>query len=36
VAEGETVVEDVECIATSFPRFVGTLRGLGADIEVRT
>jgi len=34
VAEGETVVEDADCIATSFPRFVGTLRALGADIEV--
>ncbi|HVU03642.1 MAG TPA: 3-phosphoshikimate 1-carboxyvinyltransferase [Polyangiaceae bacterium] len=33
VADGETVVEDVDCIATSFPRFVGTLRALGADIE---
>jgi 3-phosphoshikimate 1-carboxyvinyltransferase len=36
VADGDTVVEDVECIGTSFPRFVGTLRALGADIEVRT
>lgn len=34
VADGETVVEDVDCIATSFPRFVGTLRALGASIEV--
>jgi 3-phosphoshikimate 1-carboxyvinyltransferase len=34
VADGETVVEDADCIATSFPRFVGTLRALGADIEV--
>jgi 3-phosphoshikimate 1-carboxyvinyltransferase len=33
VADGETVVEDADCIATSFPRFVGTLRALGADIE---
>jgi 3-phosphoshikimate 1-carboxyvinyltransferase len=35
VADGETVVEDVDCIATSFPRFAGTLRALGADVEVR-
>ena len=35
VAEGETVVEDVDCIATSFPRFAGTLRALGADVEVQ-
>jgi 3-phosphoshikimate 1-carboxyvinyltransferase len=34
VADGETVVEDADCIAVSFPRFVGTLRALGADIEV--
>jgi 3-phosphoshikimate 1-carboxyvinyltransferase len=34
LADGESVVEDVDCIATSFPRFVGTLRALGADIEV--
>jgi 3-phosphoshikimate 1-carboxyvinyltransferase len=27
-------VRDVDCIATSFPRFVGTLRALGADISV--
>jgi len=35
VADGETVVEDVDCMAVSFPRFVGTLRALGADIEVQ-
>jgi 3-phosphoshikimate 1-carboxyvinyltransferase len=34
VADGETVVHDADCIATSFPRFVGTLRALGADLEV--
>jgi 3-phosphoshikimate 1-carboxyvinyltransferase len=34
VADGDTVVEDADCIATSFPRFVGTLRALGADVEV--
>ncbi|MCA9604976.1 MAG: 3-phosphoshikimate 1-carboxyvinyltransferase [Myxococcales bacterium] len=32
VAEGETVVDDVECVATSFPRFAETLAALGADI----
>jgi 3-phosphoshikimate 1-carboxyvinyltransferase len=35
VADGETAIDDVDCIATSFPRFVGTLRALGADLEVR-
>jgi 3-phosphoshikimate 1-carboxyvinyltransferase len=34
VADGPTRVRDVDCIATSFPRFVGTLRALGAQIEV--
>jgi 3-phosphoshikimate 1-carboxyvinyltransferase len=34
VADGETVIEDADCIATSFPRFAGTLRALGADVEV--
>lgn len=34
VADGPTRVTDVGCIATSFPRFVGTLRGLGARVEV--
>lgn len=29
-----TTVRDVECIRTSFPRFVGTMRALGARIEV--
>lgn len=33
VAEGETVVEDADCIATSFPTFVPTLQALGAAIE---
>lgn len=31
---GETRVRDAACIATSFPRFVGTLRALGAKIDV--
>ncbi|HEX3776382.1 MAG TPA: 3-phosphoshikimate 1-carboxyvinyltransferase [Polyangiaceae bacterium] len=34
VADGETIVDDVDCLAVSFPRFAGTLRALGADIEV--
>lgn len=34
VADGETVIEDADCIAVSFPRFAGTLRALGADLEV--
>jgi 3-phosphoshikimate 1-carboxyvinyltransferase len=34
VAAGPTRVRDADCIATSFPRFVGTLRALGARIEV--
>jgi 3-phosphoshikimate 1-carboxyvinyltransferase len=36
VADGETVVEDADCIRASFPRFVGTLRALGADVEVQS
>jgi 3-phosphoshikimate 1-carboxyvinyltransferase len=35
VADGPTVIEDADCIATSFPRFAGTLRALGAEIEVQ-
>lgn len=34
LGDGPSRVRDVDCIATSFPRFVGTLRALGADIEV--
>jgi 3-phosphoshikimate 1-carboxyvinyltransferase len=34
VADGETIIDDADCIATSFPRFAGTLRALGADVEV--
>jgi len=34
VADGPTRVRDVGCIATSFPRFAGTMRALGARIEV--
>jgi 3-phosphoshikimate 1-carboxyvinyltransferase len=35
VADAETIIDDVDCLAVSFPRFVGTLRALGADIEVQ-
>ncbi len=35
VADGESVVDDVDCLAVSFPRFAGTLRALGADVEVQ-
>ncbi len=34
LGDGPTRVRDAGCIATSFPRFVGTLRALGARIEV--
>jgi len=34
VADGETVIDDVDCLTVSFPRFVGTLRALGADVEI--
>ncbi len=34
-ADGETRVVGADAIATSFPRFVGTLRALGADIVAR-
>ncbi len=33
-ASGPSRVSDCDCIATSFPRFIGTLRALGARIEV--
>ncbi|MFO0660724.1 MAG: 3-phosphoshikimate 1-carboxyvinyltransferase [Polyangiaceae bacterium] len=36
LGDGETVVRDVDCIATSFPRFVGTMVALGADISVES
>lgn len=32
-ADGETVVDDVDCVETSFPGFAATLRALGAGIE---
>ncbi len=34
VASEPSRIRDAGCIATSFPRFVGTLRALGAQIEV--
>ena len=33
---GPTRITDCDCIATSFPRFVGTLRALGAKIDVES
>jgi 3-phosphoshikimate 1-carboxyvinyltransferase len=33
-AGGKVRVRDAACIRTSYPRFVGTLRALGATIEV--
>jgi len=36
VADGPTTIEDVDCVGTSFPRFAGTLRALGAEIEVQS
>jgi 3-phosphoshikimate 1-carboxyvinyltransferase len=35
LADGESVIDDVDCLAVSFPRFAGTLRALGADLEVQ-
>ena len=34
VAEGETIIHDVECVETSFPGFADLFRELGAKIEV--
>jgi 3-phosphoshikimate 1-carboxyvinyltransferase len=34
VADGPTLIENVDCIATSFPRFVETLNALGATARV--
>jgi 3-phosphoshikimate 1-carboxyvinyltransferase len=33
-AEGETVINDVQCIETSFPGFVDAFRRVGADITL--
>src|SRR5690606_37609006 len=35
-AKGPSVIDDVDCLALDFPRFVGSLRALGAQIEVNT
>jgi len=35
-AEGESIVDDVESLAEFLPRFVGTLRAVGAKMEVET
>jgi 3-phosphoshikimate 1-carboxyvinyltransferase len=32
-AKGETLVEDARCVHDSFPGFVKTMQGLGADVE---
>jgi 3-phosphoshikimate 1-carboxyvinyltransferase len=32
IADGETIVDDVGCVETSFPGFASLLRSLGADI----
>ena len=34
IAQGETIVEDAECIGDSFPGFVERMQALGAEIEV--
>lgn len=31
-ASGETHIEDVDCVATSFPRFAATMRSIGVDV----
>ncbi|MDQ3032630.1 MAG: 3-phosphoshikimate 1-carboxyvinyltransferase [Myxococcota bacterium] len=33
IADGETIVDDVACVDTSFPGFAALLRSLGADIS---
>lgn len=33
LVEGETIVEDVACIDTSFPGFVDSLAQVGSDIS---
>lgn len=33
VADGPSTIRDCDCIATSFPKFVGTLRALGARVD---
>jgi 3-phosphoshikimate 1-carboxyvinyltransferase len=34
VADGPSRIKDASCISTSYPRFVGTLRALGARIDI--
>lgn len=34
VADGPCKIKDADCISTSFPRFVATLRALGARVDV--
>ena len=31
---GPSRVRNADCIATSYPKFVGTLRALGAHVEI--
>jgi hypothetical protein len=35
LGSGPSKITDADCIATSFPKFVGTLRALGARIDVQ-
>lgn len=35
-ADGQSVIDDVDCLRDSYPRWVGTLRALGARVQVRT
>jgi len=35
IAEGDTVINGAECIATSFPGFVECLRQLGARADLK-
>lgn len=35
-ARAPSTIDDCDCIGTSFPRFVGTLRALGARVDVST
>jgi 3-phosphoshikimate 1-carboxyvinyltransferase len=34
VARGPSRVRDAACISTSYPKFVATLRALGAQVDV--
>jgi 5-enolpyruvylshikimate-3-phosphate synthase len=34
VADGTTIVQDADCIATSFPTFVPLFRELGAEMTL--